>query len=298
MTKQKSLISIISLIITVLFITSLLSTMQLTADAAELSPVISADSVTADKGDKNVAVNVYFRNNPGIASAALNIHYDKSALKLTNFKYNTDALAGSCTVPFSTDAKTPCLSAVNGSKNITGDFIFATLYFDVITDATGQYDISFSYDEDNIYDISENNVAFLLESGAINIVNDNAEHPAVITTTTIYTVHTYYTKFYNTLTVKVAAKAVKRSVLKKKSVSVKPVSIKKAKGKVTVAKVKSGTSSKIYKKITVNKKTGAVKLKKGTYKKGTYKIKIKVKAAGNSDYKASTKTITTKIKVK
>ena len=52
------------------------------------------------------------------------------------------------------------------------------------------------------------------------------------------------------------------------------------------------------KKLKINKTTGSVKLKKGL-KKGTYKIKVKVKAAGNDNYKASGwKKITIKVKVK
>ena len=46
------------------------------------------------------------------------------------------------------------------------------------------------------------------------------------------------------------------------------------------------------KKITIAKKTGKVTVKKGL-KKGTYKVKVKVKAAGNANYKASAwKTVT------
>lgn len=102
----------------------------------------------------------------------------------------------------------------------------------------------------------------------------------------------------NTLKVKTAAKSLKAAALKKAKKTVKPVSIKKAKGAVKVVKIKKGTSSKIYKKITVAKKTGAITFKKGTYKKGTYKVKLKVTAAGNKTYKAKSKTVTVKIKVK
>ena len=42
---------------------------------------------------------------------------------------------------------------------------------------------------------------------------------------------------------------------------------------------------------------GKLTVNKGT-KKGTYKIKIKVKAAGNKNYKALTKTVTVKLTVK
>ena len=68
------------------------------------------------------------------------------------------------------------------------------------------------------------------------------------------------------------------------------ISLTGAKGTVTYTK-KSGS-----KKITVSK-AGKVTVKKGLAK-GTYKVKVKVKAAGNTNYKAKTKIVTFTIKVK
>ena len=50
-------------------------------------------------------------------------------------------------------------------------------------------------------------------------------------------------------------------------------------------------------KISINKKTGTVTLKKGI-KKGTYKLKVKVRADGNNNYNAVAKTVTAKTIVK
>ena len=102
----------------------------------------------------------------------------------------------------------------------------------------------------------------------------------------------------NTLKVTVKKKTVKAKDLKKKKQTVKPVKIKNAKGTVTVKIVKNGTAKKIYKKIKVNKKTGAVTFKKGKYAKKTYKIKLKINAKGNNSYNPKTITKTVKIKVK
>ena len=67
---------------------------------------------------------------------------------------------------------------------------------------------------------------------------------------------------------------------------------KKGQGRLTYTKA-SGS-----KKITISKTTGKVTVKKGL-KKGTYKIKVKVKAAGNTNYKASAaQSVTFKVKVK
>jgi penicillin-binding protein-related factor A (putative recombinase) len=94
------------------------------------------------------------------------------------------------------------------------------------------------------------------------------------------------------MSVTASTKTVKKSAVAKKSVKVKCITVKNAKGKVTYSKVSSGSS----KYLSVNK-SGAVVVKKGT-PVGTYKIKVKVTAAGNSEYKKATKTVTAKVKVK
>ena len=112
-------------------------------------------------------------------------------------------------------------------------------------------------------------------------------------------------KLKNTLQAKGRTVKAKAKTLKKKSVNVsrkKAITVKKAKGKLTYSKVKvlkgsKKASKKITKKFVINKKTGKITLKKGI-KKGTYKFRIKVKAAGTNMYKAGTKTVTVKIRVK
>ena len=102
----------------------------------------------------------------------------------------------------------------------------------------------------------------------------------------------------NTIKVSAAAKSVKASKLKKANQTVRPLTIKDPAGTVTVTKKKSGTTSSIYKKITVNKKTGAITFKKGKYAKKTYKVKLIIQASGNSRYEAKTITKTVKIQIK
>lgn len=101
-------------------------------------------------------------------------------------------------------------------------------------------------------------------------------------------------KATNTLTAKAKTATVKLKAVKKKTQKVKRtkvIYIAKNKGAVTYKKV-SGN-----KKITINKKTGLVTVKKGL-KKGTYKIKTKVMAAGDANHKALTKKVTFRIKIK
>lgn len=69
------------------------------------------------------------------------------------------------------------------------------------------------------------------------------------------------------------------------------ITVKKAKGTVTYARVKGNS------KISINKKTGIVTVKKGL-KKGVYKVKIKVVASGNDNFKKKTKYAWITVKVK
>ncbi|MCR5667381.1 MAG: hypothetical protein K6G01_11215 [Eubacterium sp.] len=96
----------------------------------------------------------------------------------------------------------------------------------------------------------------------------------------------------NTIKVKAVKKKISYKKVKKKSCKLsRPVTVKSAKGKVTYSK-SSGSS-----RLKVAKKTGKVTVKKGT-SSGTYTIKIKVKAAGNSNYKAASKIVKCKVIVK
>ena len=103
-------------------------------------------------------------------------------------------------------------------------------------------------------------------------------------------------KAANTLKVKGKTAAVKYSAVKKKTrvlgVSKAIKFNNKGQGAITYAKA-SGN-----KKIIIAKKTGKITIKKGL-KKGTYKVIVKVKAAGNANYKASAvKKVAFKIRVK
>ena len=95
----------------------------------------------------------------------------------------------------------------------------------------------------------------------------------------------------NTMSVKTTAKKASAKKLKKKAVKVSPIKVTKPIG--TVRYKKTGGS----KKLTVNKKTGVVTVKKGT-KKAVYKIRVRVSASGNDCFKAKNKTVTVKVKVR
>jgi hypothetical protein len=73
----------------------------------------------------------------------------------------------------------------------------------------------------------------------------------------------------------------------------------KAQGKLSFKLVSAKKGKKSHKnKFMINKKNGKITVKQNT-KQGTYKVKVRVKANGNANYKASAwKTVTFKVKVK
>ncbi|MBQ9060726.1 MAG: hypothetical protein IJ128_06250 [Firmicutes bacterium] len=95
----------------------------------------------------------------------------------------------------------------------------------------------------------------------------------------------------NPMKVKKTVRTLNYKVVKKKKRTVKPLSVTGQKGALTYVKI-SGS-----KKLTVNKKTGKVTVKKGT-KKGTYKVKIRITAAGDADYQPKTTVAQVKIRIK
>jgi hypothetical protein len=105
----------------------------------------------------------------------------------------------------------------------------------------------------------------------------------------------------NTIKVKAKKVTVKAKKLKKKAQKVKitkALKVTKAKGTVTYAKVKKGSTKKFFKKVKIAAKSGKITIKKCKLKKGTYKLKIKVTAAGTKKYKKKSVSKVVKFKVR
>ena len=103
-------------------------------------------------------------------------------------------------------------------------------------------------------------------------------------------------KAANPLKIKAKTATVKLSILKSKKKQTLAVTkvisfTKKGQGKMAYKKA-SGS-----KYITINKSNGKVTVKKGITK-GTYKVKVNVRAAGNTNYKTVSKTVSVKVTVK
>ncbi len=109
-------------------------------------------------------------------------------------------------------------------------------------------------------------------------------------------------KAANPISVKAKTVNLKYKSLKKKAKSVKrskAFTVSKAKGKLSYKLVSAKKGKKSFKRyFKVNKKTGKITVKKKT-KKGTYKVKVKVRAKGDANHRASAwKTVTFKVRVK
>ncbi len=72
------------------------------------------------------------------------------------------------------------------------------------------------------------------------------------------------------------------------------ITVAKARGTVTYANTSTNATAKTFK---VNKKTGRVTVPKGC-KAGTYEVRVRVRAAGDANHKARTRTVTFKVVVK
>ncbi len=130
-------------------------------------PTIVISSANAAAGDTNVEITVALKNNPGIASLNLLVAYDEG-LTLTDIVYNS-AIGGMSQQPQTKDSPV-ILNWFNGTSDTEGDWIFATLKFSVASTATaGDYDITLTYDPENVYDITETNIAFDVVAGKIAV---------------------------------------------------------------------------------------------------------------------------------
>ena len=112
------------------------------------------------------------------------------------------------------------------------------------------------------------------------------------------TTHVVVSKKINPVKVTVKAKTVKLKKLKKKAQTVKAITVKNAQGKITYKLVKKGSTAKIFKLAKINSKGVITFSKWKKAKKGNYKLKVKITAAGNSEYKKKIVNKIVKIKIK
>lgn len=129
-------------------------------------PIFVISSAEVVNGETEVKITISLLNNPGIASAKLIVEYDK-VLTLETVEYNEE-IGGMSMQPQSYNSPV-IVNWFNGLENSYGDFVFVTLTFDISDVAEGEYYISLNYDENDVYDISEQNIKFDIIDGKISI---------------------------------------------------------------------------------------------------------------------------------
>lgn len=137
-------------------------------------PTIVVSTASAKAGDKGVEITVALQNNPGVTSMLLRIAFDSSALELVSMSYNPTI--GGTGIPNASYQSPVTAYWADGFQNVTGDWIFVTLCFNVSATATaGDYAISIAYDADDIYNVEETNVAFDIINGKITVSDQGEE---------------------------------------------------------------------------------------------------------------------------
>lgn len=143
-----------------------------TGDLANALPTIVVSSANVAAG-RTVDVTIALKNNPGISSMKLIVAFDDTVLKLDSVTYN-GGIGGMSQQP-QTQNNPTILNWYNGGANSNGDFVYATLTFTVSRTTaegipvTGNYDITVTYDADNVYNIDNNNVSFDIINGQITV---------------------------------------------------------------------------------------------------------------------------------
>ncbi len=130
-------------------------------------PTFVVESVKAKKGSKRVPVKIKIQNNPGISSIALIVSYD-SSLELESIDYNSD-IGGQTMLPEKINNPLKIIW-VSPLEDMMEDALFATVYFNV-DEALPEdfYQISLSYNPDDVYNLSEQNISFIIKDGGITV---------------------------------------------------------------------------------------------------------------------------------
>lgn len=120
---------------------------------------------------ETIQVTVSLKNNPGIASAILNVSFDTSILTLQAVEYNT-AMGGQTVPPQSMNSPVT-LYWVSPFADMSEDCVFATLTFKVSENAKegDRSNIAVTYEAENVYNLAEENVTLDIVPGEITIID-------------------------------------------------------------------------------------------------------------------------------
>ena len=132
-------------------------------------PTFYIESSSAVPSQKQVPISVFVKNNPGVSAIGLTLSYDND-LELSSIVYNTD-LPGETMQPQL--LKNPVkLIWICPFENIESDFVLATAYFNIPNKLDKKhYQVQITYDPNDVYELSENNIDFDIVQGLIEVLN-------------------------------------------------------------------------------------------------------------------------------
>ncbi|MBO7519913.1 MAG: hypothetical protein J6T73_03955 [Clostridia bacterium] len=138
---------------------------------AASTPVFEVSSAKAAR-DEGAEITIYLKNSPGITSAKLQVRFDSAlTLKTVDFgdKFASSAMS-------SKELTSPVtLNWASGLTEVKGDALFATLTFAAGSKAEAKdYDISLSYNADDVFNLKEKNVKFATTAGKFTVTGDSA----------------------------------------------------------------------------------------------------------------------------
>lgn len=160
---------VISFILSVLLVISCTCSVTLFANAMENSSSFSVGTAQSRAGG-TVEIPIEIKNNPGITSFRIMIEYDSAILNLTNVVFREAALGfntGTSQVydsPYS-------ISGFNAGTDLNNNGQLAVLTFEINQYAEeGRYDIALSCDEDELFNMAGDNVAFAMNGGYVEVI--------------------------------------------------------------------------------------------------------------------------------
>lgn len=163
----------------VIYLVSCLFLLSIPTQAADdMLPSILGSASTTEAGDIAMTA-IQIKNNPGITAMALDITYDTNVFTLVDVQDKK-------LMPKSSFVTSPSLNYYPyhliwtiGTKNVKSSGTLVLLYFKVNENAApGCYEIEISYKENDIYNVSLENVNFQIINPTIQIEASKTDIPA------------------------------------------------------------------------------------------------------------------------
>lgn len=133
--------------------------------------VIEVGSLTAYPGD-TIEIPVSLRNNPGVTSFKLTVHYDDTLLSYQSLAFDEalTAIEGSKTLVNAEQSGQVTLTWVATGSNYSGSGSVAVLTFKVnAAQENTNTQLSVTYDEDDVFNIDFVNQHFLAKAGSVQV---------------------------------------------------------------------------------------------------------------------------------